>query len=228
MSVWLLLTSLLLQSAYDVASLMTPSTVAPTAAASAEHEGLQKKLAVVMRCRSETSPLVRLDCYDQALSLKPEARLAPVLAGVAWQRAMAQEKTRVDHSTAFLTTESEGPHPQVVITTPALGVAPPRPVLMFSCIDNITRLQVALVEPQKESSVWLITDNDRFDGQWFLRENGYVLEASRGLDAIDNIKQLMNANTLTIEGKNGGFSRLTFTLAQLPQALKPLRSACHW
>ncbi len=62
----------------------------------------------------------------------------------------------------------------------------------------------------------------------FLRENGYLLESSRGLAGIDEIKRLMSAETLTIEGANGAFPRLTFTLSQLTPALKPLRNACHW
>ncbi len=35
----------------------------------------------------------------------------------------------------------------MVITTLAIGHVPPRPVLMFSCVDNITRMQVALMHP---------------------------------------------------------------------------------
>ena len=34
-----------------------------------------------------------------------------------------------------------------MITTPAIGHVPPRPVLMFSCVDNITWMQVALMHP---------------------------------------------------------------------------------
>lgn len=46
-----------------------------------------------------------------------------------------------------------------------------------------------------------IIDKTRLDAQWFLRENGYLLESSRGLAGIDEIKRLMSAETLTIEGK---------------------------
>ncbi|AJJ64119.1 type VI secretion system-associated protein VasI [Yersinia aldovae] len=186
------------------------------------------KLAIVMRCRSETSALVRLDCYDNALSSPSDVGQRSQNTGPAWQRAMNQEKGRTDHSTAFLVTQGEGVNPMVLITTPAIGVPPPRPVLMLSCIDNITRLQVALVGPQKEGEVTLAADNTRFDVHWFLRENGYLLESSRGLAGIDEIKRLMSAETLTIESTHGNFPRLTFNISQLTQALKPLRNACHW
>lgn len=222
MNTLLLLSSLLFSGNFTAAFLETaPHSPAVKA-------GEEKRLASVMRCRTETSPLVRLDCYDTALSLVTGEQISQTSTGPAWQRAMAQEKERKDHSTAFLVTESEGENPVVVITTPAIGVPPPRPVLMLSCIDNITRLQIALSSPQKDGSVTLIADTDRFYVQWFLRENGYLLESSRGLAGIDEIKRLMSTETLTIDSKTAGFPRLTFNISQLTQMLKPLRNACHW
>lgn len=220
MNTWLLIGSLLFPASHSAALWFT-------GAPAVQGEGEEQTLAQVMRCRSESSPLLRLDCYDNALSGDGET-LNQIETGPAWQRAMEQEKARIDHSTAFLITEGEGANPIVLVTTPAIGVPPPRPVLMLSCIDNITRLQVALINPQKDGSVTLAADRDRFNVQWFLRENGYLLESSRGLAGIEEIKRLMAAEQLTIEGTNGGFTRLTFNISQLTQAVKPLRNACHW
>ncbi|VXC73582.1 Type VI secretion system-associated protein TagO [Enterobacterales bacterium 8AC] len=221
MNTWLLIGSLLFSGSHSALLWATGTPDSPT-------EGDAHKLALVMGCRNEASPLVRLDCYDNALSEIAGEKNNVVNAGPAWQRAMDQEKGRTDHSTTFLVTEGEGTNPVVVLTTPAIGVPPPRPVLMLSCIDNITRLQIALVAPQRDGSVTLTADNDRFDVQWFLRENGYLLESSRGLAGIDEIKRLMSAQTLTINGSTGGVPRLTFNISQLTQVLKPLRNACHW
>lgn len=221
MNTWLLIGSLLLSGSNSATQWLSNLSVS-------EPAGDAHTLALVMSCRSENSPLLRLDCYDNALSASSNPNGGQQQAGPAWQRAMAQEKGRSDHSTAFLISEGQGSNPQVVLTTPALGMPPPRPVLMLSCIDNITRLQVALVGPQKDGAVTLTADSDRFNVQWFLRENGYLLESSRGLAGIDEIKRLMSAQTLTIDGTNGGISRLTFNISQLTTALKPLRNACHW
>lgn len=190
-----------------------------------------RQLMAVMACRMENSPLVRLECYDAALSPAPgetKKTISPLFAGPAWQKAIDQEKKRQDHSTTFLVSAGTSDNPVVLITTPAIGIAPPRPVLMLSCIDNITRLQVALSEPQQESAVTISADSDRFNVRWFLRENGYLLESSRGLAGIEEIKRLMAAKTLTIEGVDGGLPRLTFNISQLTQVIKPLRNACHW
>lgn len=188
-------------------------------------------LGQLMKCRAEPSPLVRLDCYDRTL-LPVGSPTGDELAqtGPAWQRAMAQEQARGDHSTAFLITVTEGDNPTVVMTTPAIGLPPPRPVLMLSCQDNITRLQVALVTPRKEDDgmVMLATEKTRFNAHWFLRESGYLLESSRGLSGIDEIKRLSGAESLTIGGQNGAVGSLRFSIAGLDEAIKPLRAACHW
>jgi Protein of unknown function (DUF3121). len=99
---------------------------------------------------------------------------------------------------------------------------------MLSCIDNITRLQIASVNRVKDGNIILNIDQMRFDVQWFLREDGYLLESSRGLAGIDEIKRLMPADTLTIEGRNNAEPHFTFNISQLTQVIKPLRNACHW
>ncbi|EAY2191253.1 type VI secretion system-associated protein TagO, partial [Salmonella enterica subsp. enterica serovar Dublin] len=107
----------------------------------------QATLSAMTACRREPAALERLDCYDKILTPEqPGFASALVKAkyeGEAWKRAFAQEKQRPDNSTALIMTQSGGERPTVIITTPAIGNVPPRPVLMFSCVDNITRMQVA-------------------------------------------------------------------------------------
>ncbi|MFJ3456036.1 type VI secretion system-associated protein VasI [Scandinavium goeteborgense] len=223
MSTWLLITALIAHVGQWLPTAEQGVSLDP------EREmTVTQKLAKVTRCREETSPLVRLECYDQALSTATEIAINQTRSGPAWQKAMEQEKGRTRHSTAFLVTQGAGNNPTVVITTPAIGIPPPRPVLMFSCIDNITRLQIAITTQPKDGSVRIAADNDHFAAQWFLRENGYLLESSRGLAGIDEIKRLMPAKTLTIDSVEGGFPRLTFNIEQLSEVVKPLRNACHW
>lgn len=193
-------------------------------------------LKAMQTCRINPAPLERLDCYDRLLTPEyPNFSTALIKArqqGDGWLRAFAQENLRDDHSTTFLTRQTDGEHPSVIITTPALGNVPPRPVLMFSCIDNITRLQIALPEPLKsEPYLTITTDKSRFDVHWFLRENDSLLESSRGLAGIDEIKQLFGAKTLTIAVKNTTGTAppaLTFAIADLEKTLEPLQAACHW
>ncbi|EAY3205934.1 type VI secretion system-associated protein TagO [Salmonella enterica] len=186
-------------------------------------------------CRKEPAALERLDCYDRILAPQSDSGFAGALVkarydGEARKRAFEQEAQRADNSTALLLTRTEGEHPTVVITTPAIGSLPPRPVLMFSCVDNITRMQVALSASRQEHDipVTLKTESGAFRSRWFVRENGFLLEASRGLSGIDEIKQLFGARTLTLETGNGGAGQLIFNIDGLAQTLAPLREACHW
>ncbi|WP_054179710.1 type VI secretion system-associated protein VasI [Trabulsiella odontotermitis] len=189
-------------------------------------------LSAAMLCRSESSPLLRLDCYDSAFSDDPpQTQDLPVpKGGIAWQRAMTQEKTRDDHTTAFIVTNSGGDNPQVILTTPAIGETPPRPVLMFSCVDNITRLQIAVAAPLRsgEGNVSLKTDRNQYDVNWFIRENGYLLDASRGLAGIEEIKQLFGSESVTVSLSGRSSPHLIFNIEGLAQEIEPLRKACHW
>ena len=127
--------------------------------------------------------------------------------------------------------QTSGERPTVIINTPAIGHVPPRPVLMFSCMDNITRMQVALAKAldTHDIAVTLKADSRTFRSRWFVRENGILLESSRGLSGIDEIKQLFGAKTLTVDtGAGNADEKLTFNIDGLAQTIGPLRDACHW
>ncbi len=56
-----------------------------------------------------------------------------------------------------------------------------------------------------------------------------LLESSRGLSGIDEIKQLFGAKTLTVDtGADNAAGKLTFNIDGLARAIAPLRDACHW
>lgn len=196
----------------------------------------QVTLQAMQSCRQEPAALERLDCYDRLLApLSPEgfngALVKAGFVGEAWTRATAQEKHRQGNTSELLVMQTPGERPAVIITTPAIGYVPPRPVLMFSCVDNITRMQVALMHPLDTHDITVIlnTGNRIFRSRWFVRENGVLLESSRGLSGIDEIKQLFGAKTLTVDmGRDDAPGKLTFNIDGLAQAITPLRDACHW
>lgn len=235
---WLLMVSVLAGLSAGIAYAQTPPVPGVAAALSnmipAEPDATTA-LTAMQRCRKETAALERLDCYDQILAPVQSgfdgALVKARYDGEAWKRAFTQEKQRTDNSTALMMTQSEGERPTVIITTPAIGNVPPRPVLMFSCVDNITRMQVALAHSMTPDSidVTLTTDSRHFRSHWFIRENGTLLESSRGLSGIDEIKQLFGAKTLTIDtGTDSATRKLTFTIDGLAKTIAPLCEACHW
>lgn len=189
-------------------------------------------LSKAQKCRLEKSPLDRLDCYDNAWQDGNELPLNTAIpTGEIWQRANDNEVDRAQNSLAFKVSDSGiDIDRQVIITTPALGSQPPRPIFMVSCKDNITRMQIVLMKPIKGSdiNVNVMADNRENTFKWFIRENGYVIESSRGLDGIAEINALFDVNKLQISTENNSFSTLTFLIDDLKQTIKPLREACHW
>ncbi|MDX7990473.1 type VI secretion system-associated protein VasI [Xenorhabdus littoralis] len=197
----------------------------PTEAVAVKEE---QNLDELQKCRFEPSPLIRLACYDGALNnLRfKTVKISIENMGASWRKAMEQEMKRTDYSTGFIVTQGDNGAAPIILTTPAIGVPPPRPVLMLSCIDSITRLQVALPKVVESGAVTVATDRTQYRTEWFVRENGYVWESSRGLPGIDEIKRLMNSDRMTITGSDG--RQVTFNISQLEQAAKPLRAACRW
>ncbi len=191
-----------------------------------------EKLSALAACSKESSALNRLDCYDSVM--RPLAVVintdAQIKRSQSWLSAYAQEKDRHENDTDFLVTNSGGDNPKVLLTSPALGRQPPRPVLVFSCIDNITRMQIMLAAPMTNdgSAITLRTGKETIKTNWFSRDNGYVFEASRGLPGIQEIQRLIHGDTLTIESSDPSLNGLVFNLSTLPQAIAPLRSACRW
>ena len=193
-----------------------------------------QKLKALAICAKEPSALERLDCYDGLL--RPASPMAGTVDESAvqrsneWTLAHQQEKQRQENDTAFITNDTGGDNPTVLLTTPALGRQPPRPILTFSCIDNITRMQIMLPMPMRstDGNVTLITDKDEIKTRWFIRDNGYVFEASRGLPGITEIQRLIHAQRLTVKSSDPALNGLTFNISTLPQAIVPLRAACHW
>lgn len=199
----------------------------------AQAPGSQATIDAMAACRKEPAALERLACYDHVLTPEPGLGFQGALVkaryqGNAWTRAMEQEKHRKDNSTTLMLTQRPGERPTVIITTPAIGSLPPRPVLVFSCVDNITRMQVALTHARTENDipVSLVTEGGAFRSHWFVRENGMLLEASRGLPGIEDIRRLWGAKMLTLD--TGADKKMTFNIDGLAQAIVPLRDACHW
>ncbi|WP_368543500.1 type VI secretion system-associated protein VasI [Enterobacter soli] len=215
---------------------LLPLLTGVSAAYAADLPDARTRLDAMQACRETPAPLERLDCYDQILTPVKARGFAGALVkarydGEAWTRALAQEKQRADNSTGLRLTRTDGERPMVIVTAPAIGSLPPRPVLMFSCVDNITRMQMALNSPREEHDVAVVlsTEKRQLRTRWFVRENGALLESSRGLSGIDEIKQLFGAKTLTVDtGTGSDAGKFTFNIDGLAQTLAPLREACHW
>lgn len=191
----------------------------------------EETVNLLMQCTREESALTRLECYDNILrpNMMPSTNNGTQQRSSIWHWIVEQEDRRTENTTELIIdTFDDGE--RVLLTTPAIGHQPPRPILAFSCIDNITRMQIVLFNPMnyKNTKVQLVTDNDVINANWFVRENGFIFESSRGLLGIEQIKRILSAQSLTLKSDEPMLNGLVFNLTTLDTAIKPLRTACHW
>ena len=92
-------------------------------------------------------------------------------------------------------------------------------------------MQIVLFQPQPNSSrqfTLKTNTNINLNVSWFIRDDGYLLESSRGLPVISQIQRLFNSETIYIESDNPYINGLSFNIHNLAQEITPLRQACRW
>lgn len=189
----------------------------------------ESKFNMLNNCANEESALTRLECYDKVLRPNMGFKSDNQQRSAIWSWIVDQEKQRIENNTEIIVNLFDKGD-RVLLTTPAIGHQPPRPILAFSCVDNITRMQIVLFNPMnnKNTPIKLETDKSSLSANWFVRENGFIFESSRGLLGIEQIKRLLDAKSLTLKSDEPILNGLVFNLTGLETAIKPLRTSCHW
>lgn len=187
--------------------------------------------AALLACRQQSSPLPRLQCYDEAWH--PEIKInQAVRPDRYWLQIMEQEKERQKSDSVIIlkTFKAEDSAGVVMLTVPGSGNYPARAIFAISCIENITRMQIAFTAPlgKGDQMLEMHADGRALTSRWFWRGSGYRLEASRGLQGIAEIQQLFGAKELVISSDRPALNDLRFRIDGLKQALEPLRQACRW
>ncbi|AOL09418.1 hypothetical protein WI95_32790 [Burkholderia contaminans] len=121
----------------------------------------------------------------------------------------------------------------VVMSAPALGGAASPPVLTISCLSNISRLQLLGSQPiaPNRMNIRLLLDGQPISASvpWQVLEDGTVVDAGRGLVAIEQLRYLVKAGgRLQVESDYAPFSGLLFDATNLHNLMKQQREACHW
>ena len=232
--------------------LLTFITVLPVQANDSQLVAQGKKCATFIDNRLE-----RLRCFDEAFDTQLPSSQSIQITNIEeskpdqrpafWHRVVKQEGRRKstdnfisnlvlnegvvsgDLSQQIKADETEKLQ-DVIISQTALGTLPPRSILVISCIDNITRLQLLLHQAIDEgmTPLALEVDGQAIASRWFSESNGYLIRAGRGLPGIQDIRSMFDKKTLVIRSKVPEIDGLSFELKELKEAIKPLRNACHW
>lgn len=155
------------------------------------------------KCQSEQVPTLRLACYD---------------ALARFRHAPAQQQAR-DSGFQMTTDPAQGDR-VLIRTLPSAGI------ITVSCQSGITRLSVRPATLWQGDTVKADVDGEPASGNWFVREQGQLLEFARGLPAIDELRRWFGHQALTLSNTHGQSLRLP--LDGLESAIRPLRQQCRW
>ncbi|MFJ2983591.1 MULTISPECIES: type VI secretion system-associated protein VasI [unclassified Pseudomonas] len=184
-------------------------------------------------CPRIVSNLERLACFDEAAGTPARVTTQPWSApehdAPSVLRVMASEAQRTGDDLTF---RLSGQHPEsLLIAAPAIVAVEPRPYLAISCVQNISRLQLISGQPieAKWVNVQLRTERETTEASaWQVMENGQVLDAGRGLPAIEQIRRLFGAHRIHVVSDHPRFDGLTFDAQGLDPLIDQARKACRW
>lgn len=184
------------------------------------------RLAEARACAAQGSRLARLQCYDALFRETAEVTdVAP--RSSLWQAVAAQEAERAADDVGLMVRETPD---TVLMSAPALGTLPPRPLLVISCDAAITRFQLHLSEPLEapRAPLRLQGSGAALDQTWRVLDGGHVLSGGRGLPAIATLKRLLGTEQLTLASERPAIDGLRFDVSGLRAAIAPLRAMCRW
>ncbi|MFJ4056165.1 type VI secretion system-associated protein VasI [Pseudomonas sp. NPDC089743] len=183
-------------------------------------------------CRRIVSNLERLACFDR--SARTPAHLVPVQWSAPEQdsptlrRVLTNEVGRPPEDLTFrLKAEDDG----LMISAPAIASVAPHTYLVISCVQNISRLQLVTAQPIEASRVNVQLQGERgstVPTLWQVTENGQVLDAGRGLPAIEQIKKLIKAYRIQVQSDSPAVDGLLFDAHGLDPLIDEARKACRW
>jgi len=187
------------------------------------------KLEDARLCTSEPQRLERLACFDEVfgtpLAASGEKLTAPdARRSERWRQAYAS--LDAENAGAGVLYRNTGRVAGHLVTVPALGVRPPRPLLALQCHNNITELTLMLPEAMDEERIRL--GFGRGQTVWRVRDNGFVLSGGRGLPAIRAVKAMIDGTEARIDSPNSRIDGLLFDLSGYRRAIEPLRETCGW
>lgn len=194
------------------------------------------------QCINIVSALDRLECFDVyfkapvRLSSNQQASRHYSSMPKVMTMALKQERSRKGEGLSLLrqtyAERDDNEQQRVMLTAPALSGFLPRPLLIISCVQNITRFQIGLKEKMREGEVRLNLELDgrhRYeDYLWRVVGNDHLVDAGRGLPGIEFIKTLFHHQRLKIHSDNARIDGLSFDISDLAEKIKPLRLSCHW
>ncbi len=191
-----------------------------------------QQLPNVEPCIETLSRIERLDCFDRIFNVKNDVISSHETPDypLAWTRAM--KVNEVHGRDLILVTEGEGLESNAWIALPALNSTTSftdnaKPVLMLSCIDNLSRIEIALPSSVEGARV-KVTLSNQTSQIWRSDDTGLLMSSARGLPAINLMKGIINERQLIMRSNAPFIDGLIFNTEQLSTSIEALRQRCGW
>lgn len=188
-------------------------------------ESAEQRLKQAQQCTAITERLERLNCFDrvmqtpnlhqrvQAKDDKPQAWHS------AFESALASQPINVvqqgDDGDAWLTLSQP-------LDSDNLS-----PVLMMSCVNKISRIELALPSELADARIRVSVAYGP-EQYWRSDDTGVLFSSARGLPAIAMMKAMSKQSRLVLRSNSPHIDGLQFNAVGLAQALQPLRQRCGW
>lgn len=187
-------------------------------------------------CAQITERLERLRCFDQifATPVTQETGTVTQIMPATWQRAMSSAEKADAEFAMHLSYEGDEDATEgnawltLTATNQQTRFADnAHPVLMMSCIDRLSRIELLLPQELNDARVKISLPGSSAQ-YWRSDDSGYVLTSARGLPAIDMMKKMAGEPRSVLRSNSQFIDGLTFNTASLPSALTALRQRCRW
>lgn len=195
-----------------------------------------ERVTMAESCAQIPSKLERLACFDGLFHTQASTTVVPQEAintnpyPEAFKVAMESEKAR-QQGMSFISGHPLGATEDLWLTAPAVGALPPRPVLMLSCIDSISRVELMLPTPLKDGWALVglqINGIEQLSQRWLSDDTGFIFRTGRGLPAIQVMKALISGDDVHLRSANKEIDGLHFDTRELGRQIKSLRQSCRW
>lgn len=187
------------------------------------------------QCTAIASRLDRLSCFDQVFQTPSSVLVSSVpehAAPRSWHRAFDSLNQYQEGANSHLTTEGDETKGNAWITLVALngntGFAEnAKPVLIMSCIDNLSRVELAFPDAVVDPRIKVAVAHTPAQS-WRSDDLGLLFSSGRGMPAIDMMKAMARANRLMLRSNSALVDGLQFDTSQLSQSLTALKQRCGW
>ncbi|MGF1908684.1 type VI secretion system-associated protein TagO [Vibrio kasasachensis] len=187
------------------------------------------------QCTEITSRLDRLSCFDALFNTPANVLSNPLPHSdvpISWQRAFDSLNQYQTGDVSHLTTQGNSDKGNAWVTLMALNkntgfAGNTKPVLLLSCIDNLSRVELAfpsaIDDPKVQISIVGMPAQS-----WRSDDLGLLFSSGRGMPAIAMMKAMAKQNRLVLRSNSPLVDGLWFDASNLSTLQTALQMRCGW